>query len=139
MVALGLVLVAMAVPRLVDAATSTVVSIDNAQVEQVLASSPLRPAQWLVLAQRRAAADDRQGAVAALRLSFLSGAVEPSIQVRRLRLALALMGDMDGEDRAMLERQVRLSYILFPSAVFALGEENPFSRELVHRVVGSLN
>lgn len=138
-VALGVAVAAMAVPRLVDAVDGGARDMAGTREEQMLASSPLHPRQWLDLAQRRAASGDRRGALAALRLSILAGAVEPSIQLRRLRLALTLMGDMDGEERTMLERQVRLSYILYPSAVFAMGEQSPLNRELVHQVMGALN
>ncbi len=82
-----------------------------------LAAAPGDPNGWLRLARQRAAAGDVTGAGQALRLSFLSGAVVPGLMLPRLRLGLDLNSALDAETQQLLARQIRLVWMLEPSAL----------------------
>lgn len=86
-----------------------------------LAAAPGQPGVWARLAYLRKARGDGHGAVAALRLSFLSGSFVPEIMVSRLQFALTLFPVMDSEMVALVRRQVRLTWVVAPDTVTALG------------------
>ncbi|HLO76449.1 MAG TPA: hypothetical protein VK196_08335 [Magnetospirillum sp.] len=143
-IVLGLALSVLSVPRLVAAiaaqdlgtgAAAPAVAVDEAQ----LSRSPMHPGAWFALAQRRFAEGDAPSSRAALRLSFLSGAVEPALMIPRLRLAFVLMPGMSADDKAILERQVRLTYILQPTRAVRLAAESPVNGAVFDRVVAALN
>lgn len=82
-----------------------------------LAAAPGDPNGWLRLARERFTAGDKAGAGQALRLSFLSGAVVPGIMLPRLRLGLDLHAALDTETQQIMARQIRLVWMLEPSAI----------------------
>lgn len=87
-----------------------------------LALSPGEPGGWARLAWLRRQRGDDDGAVAALRMSFLSGAFAPPLMRSRLELALALRPAMDEEMLSLLRRQIRLVWILSPEFVAELAQ-----------------
>lgn len=87
-----------------------------------LAASPGEPGGWSRLAWLRHQRGDVAGAVAALRLSFLSGAFIPLLMPSRLELALALRPAMDDEMLSLLRRQIRLLWVSSPDLVARLAE-----------------
>lgn len=91
--------------------------------EQGLARNPAQAGAWARLAYMRALLDDRPGAAAALRLSFLAGAVSPQIMASRLSLGLYLLDDLDAEQRSLLARQIRLLWVVQPTALTDIASE----------------
>lgn len=95
-----------------------------AAAEQVtaagLAVAPGEPGGWARLAWLRQRRGDLAGAVAALRLSWLSGAFVPAIMASRLELALALLPALDDEMLSLLRRQIRLAWVTSPDFVAGL-------------------
>lgn len=85
-----------------------------------LAEAPGQPTPWLHLAWLRERRGDAAGAVAALRLSMLSGAVVPEMMAIRLDLGLRLLPAMDAETAGLLNRQIRLSWVIAPELIAAL-------------------
>ena len=86
-----------------------------------LARAPSQPGVWLRLAFLRNLRGDTAGAVQALRLSFLAGGFVPSLMKTRLEFALPLLPAMDVEMRSLLQRQVRLAWVVEPDYVAGLG------------------
>lgn len=78
----------------------------------MLAQSPLRPRQWLRLAQIRAATGDEPGAIAAWRMSVFAARHEPSVMEDRLDLGLSLKSAMIEDDLALLDDQFKRSFVL---------------------------
>lgn len=91
--------------------------------ERGLRDSPGQPSAWARLAWLRQEAGDRPGAGAALRLSMLTGANVPALMRSRLVLGLSLLDQLDAETRALLERQVRWTWIIVPREVEALAPD----------------
>ena len=87
-------------------------------------AAPGEPAAWARLAWLRHRRGDIQGALAALRLSWLSGAFVPAMMASRLEFALALHGAtpyaMDDEMLSLLRRQIRLAWVVSPDFVAQL-------------------
>ncbi|WP_313412067.1 hypothetical protein [Rhodospirillum rubrum] len=94
-----------------------------AATERGLALAPANASAWARLAVLRVGAGDREGAAAALRLSFLAGPVVPALTASRLDLAFALLPALDGETRALLDRQIRITWILEPARIARLAED----------------
>lgn len=88
--------------------------------EQALAQAPGQPAVWAQLARLREQQGDRQGAVQALRLSFLTGTFQPSLMEPRLLQAVRLFDVMDEQTRGLFLRQIRLTWILHPELISSL-------------------
>lgn len=87
-----------------------------------LATAPGEPGAWARLAWLRQRRGDLGGAVAALRLSWLSGAFVPAIMTSRLEMALALRPAMDAEMLSLLRRQIRLAWVTSPDFIAGLAE-----------------
>lgn len=85
--------------------------------EAGLALAPGDPSAWNRLAQLRRLTGNDDGAVAALRLSFLAGAMVPDLMVQRLDLAFALLSRMDAETMPLITRQIRLTWVIAPDFV----------------------
>jgi len=88
--------------------------------EAGLARSPGHPSAWARLAALRHARGDTAGAVAALRLSMLSGSVVPALMISRLEIAFRLMPALDAETAALVERQIRLAWVIDPEPFTAM-------------------
>lgn len=82
-----------------------------------LSVAPGEPGAWLRLSWLRRRRGDVPGALAALRLSWLSGSFAPSIMMSRLEFALPMRAMMDEEMNELLRRQVRLAWVAMPTAV----------------------
>ena len=103
-----------------------------------LAAGPGEPGAWARLAWLRFQRGNRDGAVAALRLSFLSGAFVPVLMPSRLELALALRPAMDDEMLSLLRRQIRLAWVTSPDFVAKLAER-PAVGPLVRNALAELS
>ena len=82
-----------------------------------LAVAPGQPGVWFRLAWLREIRGDRAGALAALRVSWLSGGFVPSVMLSRLEFAFGLVPSMNAEMRSLLRRQLRLTWVVAPEAV----------------------
>jgi hypothetical protein len=105
--------------------------------EAGLAVAPGDPSAWYRLANLRALAGDRAGAVAALRASMLSGAVVPDLMVPRIELGLTLLPQMDRDSVALLSRQIRLTWVIAPEFVAGLSTRDGYG-PLVQDALASL-
>ncbi len=118
----GFLLLRAAVRTPVDGAAPLYEAAERATVDG-LALAPGNPGAWLRLAWLRERRGDMAGAVAALRMSFLTGSFEPVIMVDRLTLALRLRPYMDAEMEALLRRQIRQTWVIRPGPVMELGAQ----------------
>ncbi|GLR82358.1 hypothetical protein [Azospirillum oryzae] len=100
--------------------------------------APGQPHAWAHLATLLERGGDRKRAVEALRLSILSGAVEPALMMWRIETALRLRGDMDAEALSLLRRQIRLAWIIMPDEIAALSKR-PDAHDLVTESLSLLN
>lgn len=85
--------------------------------EAGLTRAPGDPSAWYRLAQLRRLTGNDDGAVAALRLSFLAGAMVPELMAPRLELAFSLLSHIDAEAMPLLTRQIRLTWVVAPDFV----------------------
>ncbi len=90
--------------------------------EAGLTLAPGDPSAWHRLAQLRRLTGHDDEAVAALRLSFLAGAMVPDLMVQRLDLAFALLPCIDAETMPLLTRQIRLTWVIAPDFVANLSK-----------------
>lgn len=89
-------------------------------LRQALRDKPINPDAWRWLAAARLAAGDPRNAVAALKMSLFTGPYVTYLAIPRLRLALLLWPRLDGEDRALVHRQIRYSWWLSPDRLVEL-------------------
>ncbi len=108
------------------------------QMERGLARAPGNPSAWAQLAHIRALRGDRAGAVAALRLSMLTGTVTPSIMPSRLALGLYLLDGLDAETRHLLAGQVRLTWGISPDR-FAELSRDPAGQAFIRQALADLS
>jgi|AGTN01.1.fsa_nt_gi hypothetical protein len=104
---------------LYQALTRQVAGLDGerADLEGLLEASPLRPEQWYRLGRIVLAADDPERALAAWRMSVYSARIHPPVMEERLELGLALKDRMAPADLALLDDQVRQSFVVRPAHV----------------------
>jgi len=95
-----------------------------AAMERGVAFGPVQPHAWVSLAVLRERAGNVQGAVAALRMSMLSGAFEPRLMLWRLRVGVRLRAAIDEETLSLLRRQIRLAWVYASDDVMKLGAES---------------
>lgn len=94
-----------------------------------LAASPVRAGGWLRLAFLRRQGGDDPGAARALRLSLLTGPVVPEVTGYRLRMAMALWPHLDRDTRHLVQRQIRLAWVIAPTSLSTLpGDEATTAR-----------
>ena len=104
----------------------------EAAAAAALSVAPGQPSLWYRLAALRERRGDLSGAVAALRLSMLSGAYTPDLMEPRINLGLKLVSAMSQETRDLLKRQIRLSWAATPGSIVALSarpDAGPLVRE----------
>lgn len=89
-------------------------------LRQALSHKPINPDAWRWLAAARLAAGNPRNAVAALKMSLFTGPYVTYLAIPRLRLALLLWPGLDGEDRALVHRQIRYAWWLAPDRLVAL-------------------
>jgi hypothetical protein len=110
-------------PLLAAAEGATIAALNRA---------PGNPSLWLRLAHLREGRGDRAGALAAWRLSVLSGRFEPAIMADRLRMGARLLALMDADTRGLLKRQFRNGWTLsltLAEAVRAMPGMAPLAEE----------
>ncbi len=79
--------------------------------EAALARAPAKPRTWLRVARARAVLDHGGAAVAgALKMSFLTGRVEPPLMLPRIELGYRYLEHLDPEGRALLRDQTLLGW-----------------------------
>lgn len=93
-----------------------------AAVRAGLSRAPGQPHAWAHLAALLERTGDRIGAADALRLSMLSGAVEPALMLWRIDQGLRLRALLDPDTVSMLRRQIRLTWVITPEEVAALSK-----------------
>lgn len=106
--------------------------------EDALALGPIQPHAWTMLAVLRQQAGDLEGAVQAMRLSFLSGTVVPPLMVSRLETALTLRAWMNADTLDLLRRQIRLVWVLSPQDIATISAD-PVLGVLVREALDDLN
>lgn len=108
--------------------------LDDAEAvaASALALAPGQPSAWARLARLRLGRGDGTGAAAALRLSLLSGAVVPALMTWRLELGLRLRPYLDADTRALLDRQIRLTWILQPDHIARLATRPAEAAQVRH-------
>ncbi len=89
----------------------------EASAVAALRLAPGQPSVWARLASLRERRGDLSGAVAALRLSMLSGSFVPVLMVPRIEQGLRLLPVMDRDTLGLLKRQVRLAWVAQPAMV----------------------
>jgi len=97
-----------------------------------LSVAPGQPSVWYRLAELRERLGDRDGAAAALRMSFLSGSFVPSLMESRVEMGLRLLQGTNTETADLLKRQIRLTWVARPAYVAELGartDAGPLVRE----------
>lgn len=109
-----------------------------AGIEQGLAKAPGNPSAWAQLAGIEALQGRRRAAVAALRLSLLTGAVTPGIMASRLALGLYLLDSLDGETRNLLAGQVRLTWTIDPDKFPSLTRV-PAGQDFIRQALAELS
>lgn len=93
-----------------------------AAVRAGLSRAPGQPHAWAHLAALLERTGDRIGAIDALRLSMLSGAVEPALMLWRIDQGLRLRALLDPDTVSMLRRQIRLMWVITPEEVATLSK-----------------
>lgn len=109
----------------------------QANAERVLATAPGQPAHWYHLAWLRERQGDIPGAVAALRLSMLSGPFVPQLMVQRTAMGVRLLPYLEGDNRAIFKRQVRLTWLMAPDFLLDL-KTRPATAALVTEAMRDL-
>lgn len=89
-------------------------------LESALWAAPGDPTGWLWLARLRAKDGNLAAAGQALRVSLLAGQVLPEKMRERLRLALDLYPTLDADTQQLVQRQVRLVWVIYPKDIPAL-------------------
>ncbi len=102
-----------------------------------LAVAPGQPNVWSRLANSRERRGNREGAAAALRMSMLSGSFSPALMAPRIELGLRLLPALDAETRALLKRQIRLTWVIKPDFVAELSNR-PVTGSLVREALAEL-
>lgn len=78
---------------------------------EALRRAPAKPRTWLRVARARAALDQGEGQVAsALKMSILTGRVEPTLLLPRLELGYAYLEQLDAETVNLLRDQTLLAW-----------------------------
>lgn len=89
-------------------------------LEAALRTAPGDPNGWLWLARLRLKDGNVAAAGQALRVSLLAGQVLPEKMRGRLRLALDLYPALDADTQQLVQRQVRLVWVMYPQDIPAL-------------------
>ncbi len=100
--------------------------------------APGQPHAWAHLAALFERGGDRKRAVEALRLSMLTGAVEPALMMWRLEMGFRLRTAMDADSLSLLRRQIRLAWVIMPDEVATLSKR-PDAYDLVNESLSLLS
>jgi hypothetical protein len=93
------------------------------ETRQGLKLAPAQAGAWARLAWLDYQAGDSKTAAQDIKMSMLSGPVDPPLMIDRLKLALAMRPRLDSDGLDLLNRQIRLSWILAPDAIAALATD----------------
>lgn len=110
----------------------------EAAAVSALSVAPGQPGVWARLAEVRERRGNREGAVAALRMSMLSGSFVPALMVPRIEQGLRLLPALDRDTRELLKRQLRLTWVANPAFVVAISAR-PDGGPLVREALAELN
>ncbi|HYD31382.1 MAG TPA: hypothetical protein VEB64_11080 [Azospirillaceae bacterium] len=129
--------------RAAEAATtererSELLSAAEQAVATALAAASGQPSEWVRLAHLRHRRGDTAGAVAALRLSMLSGSFVPALMTSRVEFGLQLLPVLDREMVELLKRQIRQTWVIAPQFVSELGTR-PEAGALVRDALAGLS
>ena len=105
---------------------------------EAVSLAPAQPLAWARQAWIQARRGDKNAAIHSLRMSFLTGALTPEIMSGRLNLGLQLYDDMDLDTQHLLERQIRLLWIMDSASVISLSKQGHFA-PIVRDALNSLN
>ena len=115
--------------ELLAAAADTAVS--------ALAIAPGQPSVWARLAELREQGGERDEALAALRMSMLSGSFAAALMEPRIEKGLRLLPLMAAETRSLLVRQIGLIWVIKPEYVASLSLR-PEAAALVQEALNGL-
>lgn len=110
----------------------------EAATAEALALAPGQPSLWLRLAHLRHAHGDRQGALAAFRMSVMTGPFVPALMISRTTLGADLLPIMDAETRTLFKRQIRLTWVVAATFVQALSRQAD-TRQIVAEAMKELS
>lgn len=116
---------------------SALVEAAERNAEDTLARAPGQPTTWHYLASMRERRQDTDGTVSALRLSMLSGPFAPPLMIARTAMGVRHLAAIQGDDRLIFKRQVRLTWLLAPDLV-AMLKYNPEMRVLIDEALRDL-
>lgn len=89
----------------------------KAVLEAALRAAPGDPSGWLLLARLRLKEGKLTEAGQALRVALLAGQVVPEAMLPRLRLGLDLYAALDADTQQLVQRQVRLVWVMSPKEI----------------------
>ncbi len=89
-------------------------------LEAALHAAPGDPSGWVWLARLRLKDGKPVEAGQALRVALLAGQVVPGAMLPRLRLGLDLYSVLDADTQKLVQRQVRLVWVLHPKEILPL-------------------
>lgn len=97
------------------------------EIGRALSLAPGQPLAWLQLAYLRRRDNDTAGALAAFRMSLLTGSFAPELMISRTTLGLDLMGRMAPETLALFRRHTAQTWVVAPAYVAALSRDPPLA------------
>jgi hypothetical protein len=92
-------------------------------IDRALSLAPGQPLAWLQLAYLRRGDKDTDGALAAFRMSLLTGSFVPELMISRTTLGFDLLDRMNPETRALFQRHTAQTWVVAPDYVAALGRD----------------
>ncbi|NGM24208.1 hypothetical protein G3576_29735 [Roseomonas stagni] len=95
----------------------------EAAEQSALTLAPVQPSSWNRLALLREHRGDLAGAVAALRLSLLTGGFVPALTEPRIRLGLRLQALLDDETTELLKHLLRRAWVTEPGIIRAIAAD----------------
>ena len=107
------------------------------ETRQGLKLAPAQAGAWARLAWLDNNAGDSKTAAQDIKMSMLSGPVDPPLMIDRLKLALVLRPFFDSDGHELLNRQIRLSWILAPDAIATLATD-PANSQLISEALASM-
>ncbi len=103
-----------------------------------LAAAPVQPSAWARLAYLELRSGRQAAALAALRMSLMTGPVTPALMASRLEIGLRLTPLFDQELTGLMKRQIRLLWVLNPDYVGKLSAD-PLSADLTRAALAELD
>jgi len=108
--------------------------------EEVVRRAPAKPRTWLRIARTKAfLAYPAEQVVAALKMSVLTGRVEPTLMLARLELGLRYLSSLDQEAIGLLRDQAVLSWTIHQHAMIKYIKAGAIDLDLLREVLSVNN